>query len=822
MTDYTTQNIAQIVNGSLIGQGNTIIKYLLVDSRKLISSSESIFFAIVGERHNGHDFIENLFKKGVNDFVISSNHIKSNNFPGANFILVDDTLKALQRLCESHRKKFDIPVIGVTGSNGKTVIKEWLFQILNTNKKVIRSPKSYNSQLGVPLSVWLMEPEHELGIFEAGISKSGEMKKLQAIIKPDFGIFTNIGEAHQENFKDLEEKVREKLKLFEKSRTIIYCKDHKIIHKQVISGKNLQNVNKFSWSVNSKSDLTITKITKNKKFSFVSGIYKNQKIDIEVPFNDSASVENSIHVLSVLLLLGYKPEFIRRNIKILSPVAMRLELKRGINNCTIINDSYNSDLSSLNIALDVLNQQHQHSKKTVILSDIFQSGRNETDLYSKVAEMLNKKDINHFIGIGNSISNNHYLFDKVNKHFFRSTNNFLSEYPKDKFKDEAILLKGSRDFEFEKISSALEQKVHRTVMEINLNALIQNLNYFRSLLNPSTKIMAMVKAFSYGSGTFEIANLLQFHRIDYLGVAFADEGVALRKAGITLPVMVMSPEVKRLDVMVEYNLEPEIYSYRILKLFDEEVKKNGITRFPVHIKIDTGMHRLGFSYYDIQSLIKDLVNNRNFYVKTIFSHLAASDDPDQDFFTQQQIKKFEELTKPFIDSSDHQILRHILNSSGIERFPEAQFDMVRLGIGLYGISALKNITLTNVSTLKSTISQIKRVNANDTIGYGREGISKKDIKIAIIPIGYADGLNRKLGNGKGLFYLNGKFVPTIGNICMDMCMLNISGIKASEGDEVIIFGDKQPVADIAEKLETVTYEVLTGISERVQRIYYQE
>ena len=821
---YSMQKIADIVKGKLILQATSDanISRLIIDSRNIISPTFSLFFALQSSRNDGHKYLEDVQTKGVRNFIVSKIPANINKFKNSNFILVDNTLNALQTLCAYHRKKFHLPVIGITGSNGKTIIKEWLFQLMSLDKNIVRSPKSFNSQIGVPLSVWQIEPEHELALFEAGISLTDEMEKLQKIIRPTIGVFTNIGQAHDENFIDHKQKIKEKLKLFKDVKYLVYCSDHKEIEHEIKKTSFLKKTPFFSWSKKQSADLKIIKISTSQQGSKIQGVFKKKSIEIFIPFTDEASIENAIHCWAVLLLLGYKNNIIRSRMKKLAPVAMRLELKEGINNCSIINDSYNSDINSLSIALDFLTQQKQHKKKTVILSDILQSGKDENELYKNVAQMLADKRIDRIIGIGKSISKHKNKFLQE-KNFYSSTDDFLKNYSSLTFADETILLKGARIFCFENISYLLQQKLHETILEINLNALTANLNYYRSLLKTGTKVMAMVKAFSYGSGSFEIANILQYHHVDYLAVAFADEGVELRKTGINLPIIVMNPEQESIETFFKYQLEPEIYNFRTLELFSKTANDKKI-KIPIHIKIDTGMHRLGFEVNVIDILIENLKKNKYLKVQSIFSHLASSDDPAQDNFTKYQIKLFKKISNKIKSEFNENILLHIANSSAISRFPEAHFDMVRLGIGLYGISNSneEQIKLQNVSTLKTSISQIKKIKKGETIGYNRKGVAAKDTTIAIIPIGYADGLSRILSNGKGKVMIKGKTAPIIGNICMDMCMIDISKINAVEGDEVIIFGTDYSINNIAEQSQTIPYEILTGISRRVKRIYFQE
>jgi alanine racemase len=827
MSNYNIKVISEILKAKLYTQNSEFhsVKDILIDSRSIVSPSTSVFFALVGPRNDGHNYISELYNKGVRSFVVSKLPDNYNDLKGADFILVDDTLKALQNLAKHHRSLFNIPVIGITGSNGKTIVKEWLFQLLSPEKNIVRSPKSYNSQIGVPLSVWQISRENEIAIFEAGISEPNEMEKIQQIIMPDIGIFTNIGQAHDKNFINTNQKVGEKLKLFKNVKSLIYCQDYFDIQDRIVKSEILKSINFFSWSFKHKSDLLIKKVNKENSETQITAVFKNNDISINIPFTDDASIENAIHCWATMLLLGYNNSKIAAGMKNLISVAMRLELKEGINNCSIINDSYSNDIKSLIIALDFLKQQKQHKKLTVILSDILQSSLPDEELYAEVAKLLKDKSISRFIGIGKAITRNSSKF-KMEKEFYPDTDSFLDKLTVSSFYNETILLKGARIFEFEQISKALQQKSHETVLEINLNSLITNLNYYRSKLKPETKVMAMVKAFSYGSGSFEIANVLQYHHVDYLAVAYADEGVELRKAGITVPIMVMNPEEQSFGAIFKYNLEPEIYSIKTLNILIREIADNNLRNkvIPVHIKLDTGMRRLGFEEKEISELIAILNAEKQIHIRSVFTHLVASEDINEDDFTIQQINSFLNCSKKLKAEFGEDILCHVLNSSGISRFNQYQFDMVRLGIGLYGISAddEEQKRLSNVGALKTTISQIKFLGKGDTVGYNRKWTAKRDTQTATIPVGYADGLNRKLGNEAGFVYIKNQKVPIIGNVCMDMCMLDVTGVDVSEGDEVIIFNDAESIKELSACLETIPYEILTNVSRRVKRIYYYE
>lgn len=826
---YDIQKVAEILQGELLcyDKEHSVISQLITDSRKVVNHEVSLFFAITGDRRDGHEFIADLIQGEVYNFVISKKEFIPNSSK-ANFIVVTEPLIAMQQLARWHREQFRIPVAGITGSNGKTIVKEWLYQLLREDHHIVRSPKSYNSQIGVPLSVWQIQAEDNMGLFEAGISKPGEMQKLAEIIQPTIGIFTNIGQAHDENFSSQQEKIIEKLWLFTSCSKLVYCKDYLSIQETILQSTFLpKHLTYFTWSRKAKADLQIGRIAKQEHETEIQGIYQNEFINIRIPFIDEASIENAIHCWALMLYLDYENDIIAQRMEMLSPVAMRLEMKEGINNCSIINDSYNSDLGSLTIALDFINQQKQYTKRTVILSDILQSGKNERQLYEEVAALLMRKNIQRLIGIGTAITHQQDLFS-LEKKFYATTDDFLREYNYGWFNNETILIKGARAFGFERISKALQQKAHETVLEINLNAVVHNLNLFRSRLKAETKLMAMVKAFAYGSGSFEIANTLQFHRVDYLAVAYADEGVELRKAGITLPILVMNPEEQSFDAMVSYHLEPELYNFKVLNHFTDALKRRAEElaglRFPVHIELETGMRRLGFEEDDLNELVMRIKNNRFIKIASVFSHLVASDETAHDAFTQKQITLFTQMSERITQHFNYPILRHILNSSGIIRFPDAQFEMVRLGIGLHGVASTVNEQrqLQMVSTLKTTISQIKHLHAGDTIGYSRKGIAKKEMTIGTVGIGYADGLNRRLGNGAGKMLVMGEFAPIVGNICMDMTMIDITGIPAREGTEVIIFGPDYNIIELANQMGTIPYEVLTSISSRVKRVYYHE
>ena len=816
------ENISKVIGAKRTGTAQTNIDWLLTDSRSLGFPEETLFFALKTKRNDGHKYIPDLYERGVRNFVVNNLPGDMENYEDANFLQVKDSLKALQALAANHRKQFQIPVIGITGSNGKTVVKEWIYQLLSPDKIVTRSPRSYNSQIGVPLSVWLMDEHTQVGVFEAGISEMGEMDSLREIVQPTIGVLTNIGGAHQENFLSMQDKCMEKLTLFKDCDILIYDADNKLISSCV--QKSLFTSREIAWSkVDNDHPLFIESVDKGDESTTVKYRYLGISAEYTIPFIDDASIEDSLHCLAVALYFMISPAKIAERMATLEPVAMRLEVKDGKNGCVLINDSYNSDLASLDIALDFMQRRSadKNKKRTLILSDILESGQSGKLLYREVAQMVYNRGIDKIIGVGEEISAASNLFDKE-KYFFPSTEELLDSNILQKLHEEVILIKGAREFHFEDISDRLELKVHETILEVNLNALVDNLNWYHNKLKSETKLVCMVKAFAYGAGSYEVAKTLQDHRVDYLAVAVADEGSALRKAGITASIMIMDPELTAFTTMFDYKLEPEVYSFHLLDALIKAAGKEGVTNFPIHIKINTGMNRLGFEPEEIPQLIDRLKRQTAVIPRSVFSHLVGSDSARFDSFTIHQIDVFTSAANELQAAFNHKILRHILNTAGIERFGGAQFDMVRLGLGLYGVDPFTNKILHNVSTLKSTILQIHKVKKEDTVGYSRNGRLSRDSRIAAIPIGYADGLDRHLGNGHAYCLVNGQKAPYVGNICMDVAMIDVTDIDCAEGDRVEIFGDNLPVTTLSDILGTIPYEILTSVSDRVKRVYYQD
>jgi alanine racemase len=812
---YRISDIAHIINAERTGSEDALINWLLIDSRSLCFPKETLFFAIRTNRNDGHKYIGELYKRGVRNFIVSSLPADIDQYPQSNFLLVHDTLQAMQQLAAYHREQFDIPVIAITGSNGKTTVKEWLYQLLSPDFNVCRSPRSYNSQVGVPLSLWLLNQHNDVAIIEAGISNPNEMDNLNRMIRPTISVITNIGEAHQENFFTKEGKCDEKLKLMRNCETAVINLQDDFITK--VARQEILNKVK-NWPM-------VRSVEKKGTSATITYTLNGKQGQYTIPFIDNAAIENSVTCLATCASLeGVNLEAICARMATLEPVAMRLEVKDGINGCTLINDTYNSDIHSLDIALDFMSRRPdtQSQKRTLILSDILQSGEASRTLYAKVAEMAEQRGIEKVIGVGEAISSCSQYF-KMDAYFFKTTEDLIASEVFASLSNEFILIKGARRYHFDRLSDLLTLKVHQTILEVNLNALIENLHYYRSFMEPETKMVCMVKASAYGIGSLETSKTLQDQGVDYLAVAVADEGADLRKAGITSNIMVMNPEMTSFKMLFDYRLEPEVYNFQLLEALIYAAEKEGITNFPIHVKLDTGMHRLGFDpKTDIDRLITRLSKQSALIPCSVFSHFVGSDADEFDSFSRQQFEMYDEASRKLQAAYSHKILRHICNSAGIEHFPKYHLDMVRLGLGLYGINPRNNEVINNVATLKTTILQIRNVPAGDTVGYSRKGKIDHDCRIAAIPIGYADGLNRKLGNGNCYCMVHGQKAPYVGNICMDVCMIDVTGIECSEGDYVTIFGDELPVTVLSDAIGTIPYEILTSVSTRVQRVYTQE
>ena len=826
--NYTIEKITTLLGARRIGTADAQISWLLTDSRSLCFPEETLFFALKTARNDGHKYIDDLYRRGVRNFVVTTvpNSSTAAPYADANYLIVPSPLEALQRLAERHRDEFNIPIVGITGSNGKTMVKEWLYQLLSPSMTVTRSPKSYNSQIGVPLSVWLLNEQTQVGLFEAGISQPDEMASLADIIQPTIGVLTYLGAAHQENFRSLEEKCMEKMQLFSNAKVLVYNSDDDIISRCI--RRFAFKGEKIGWSRDNQSaPLFISDITSDATHTNISYIYRGTRATYQLPFFDEASLQCSFACAAVALYLGVTPDELAERMARLEPVAMRLEVKEGQHGCLLINDSYNSDINSLDIALDFM-ARREGTQRTLILSDIFQSSKSDADLYVEVNALCMKRGVSRLIGVGPRISAQASLFT-LQSSFFTSTDAFLHSDTFRQLHDEVILIKGARAFGFDRITEQLEQKVHETILEVNLNAVVDNLNYYRSFLKPETKLVCMVKADAYGAGAVEVAKTLQDHRVDYLAVAVADEGVTLRRNGITQNIMIMNPEMTAFKTMFDYDLEPEVYSFRLMDALIRAAEQQGITGWPVHIKLDTGMHRLGFDpEKDIDEVIRRLKSQNAIIPRSVFSHFVGSDSDDFDNFSTMQFEKFDKASSKLQAAFKHKILRHMDNSAAIEHFPERQLDMCRLGLGLYGYdpretSSTAAASLRPVSTLKTTILQLRNVPKEETVGYSRRGILTRDSVIAAIPIGYADGLNRHLGRGAGYCLVNGQKAPYVGNICMDVAMIDVTDIpNVHEGDSVEIFGEHLPATVLSDILDTIPYEVLTGVSNRVKEVYFQD
>lgn len=825
---YNIRHFAELLDLVPVIRGNiTAINDLVIDTRKVVFPKDACFFALPGTMRDGHTYIPVAYRMGIRNFIVSDSEQVA-TLPDANYIVVDDVIGALQRIGAYHRKRFSIPLIGITGSHGKTIIKEWLYELISPDYSVYKSPKSYNSQIGVPLSVWGINAAHGLAIIEAGISQPGEMKTLEKIIQPTMGILSHIGAAHDEGFLSRDNKIEEKLNLFARCNQLIYRNDIPLVSSLVLKFKaDHPTLELLGWGQNPGGLVEIIAIEYNSQGTSINYKFNNDLLNVFLPFTDTASVENALYCLVTMLALGINAEICRERLARLSNIPLRLELKKAHNNCILVYDCYNTDIESLRLALDFLNQQSHSSNKTAILSEILQSGMDDSSLYHEMADLLSSAGINRVLGIGKKLEAHiDIIKSRVNDTLiFEDTRLLLKQLPEIRFQDEAILLKGARKYEFERIGKMLESKAHETRLEINLSAMAHNLKAYQSKLLPDVKTMVMVKAFSYGTGSYEIANMLQFNQVDYLAVAYTDEGVDLREAGVQLPIVVMNPSPGDFDRMIQASIEPNIFSFDMLDRFLGYINQAGLTDYKIHLKIDTGMHRLGFSRTDIEKIAGILSRQTRLKVASLFSHLAASEDPNHDQFSKQQIEQFKTFSKELKKSIGYSFDRHILNSSGLLRFPEAQMEMVRIGIGLYGYDAtgLLSDKLKAISTLKTSVSQIRAISKEESIGYGRAGRLGGDGKIAIVSIGYADGLPIQLSNGTGHMLVHGKPAPIVGNICMDMTMLDISGIKGVKvGDDVIVFGEELPITQLAQWAQTIPYDILTGISQRVKRIYFDE
>ena len=823
---YQISEIAQMLNPEqcIINIEDAPVTELLTDSRSLTYPQSSLFFALHTKNNDGHRYIYDLYTRGVRNFVVETLDDIPLDEMRANFLIVSDSLAALQSLATSHRRRFNIPVIGITGSRGKTTVKEWLYQLLRDDFDIVRSPRSYNSQIGVPLSLWDIDDNTSLAIIEAGISMTGEMKSLQAMIRPEIGVFTNLGSEHREGFYSAEEMAREKAQLFTNCDAIVYCADERLVADAV--APMLEVAQDTAWSrTNDSCAVAVSAVEKHSHHSIIHATINGEPVALNVPFTSDIEIQNAICCAAVMTELNISNATIAERMARLTPVDTRLSVVYGVNNCLIVADSYTSDYNSLGPAINFMQRRATDKQMTVILSDVMRESYREDDLYERISSLLNATDIRRVIGIGKEMCA-HAMEFSVDFQCFESTKDFLDKTSQGDFENEIILVKGAPEFEFSQIIDRLEAKQHQTVLEVNLDNVARNFNFFRSRLHADTKIVCMVKAFGYGAGSYEIAKTLQDIGAGYLAVAVHDEGVELRKAGITMPIMVLNPFVLNYKAMFSYNLEPEVFSIAECKEIIREAEKYGITNYPVHIKLDSGMHRLGFVKEQLPELIALLNSQKAIYPKSAFSHLAAADEDQHDGYTAAQFAYFYECCTILDEGiKGEPILRHILNTTGAVRFTEHQHDMVRLGIGLYGIKTVHDGSedaLRPVSSLRSVIISINEWPEGTTIGYGRNGVLTRPSRIATIPIGYADGMDRHFGNGATSMWINDHLCPTVGNICMDLCMVDVTDVPCQVGDAVEIFGEHIPVEALAEARGTIPYEVLTSISERVKRVYFRE
>lgn len=823
---YTLQHIAAILGVEITTTIDFPIRFLLTDSRRLVVPAETLFFALPGERRDGHDYLEELMARGVKAAVIQSDYpeISSGDFVG---LRVPNVLSALQQLAAHHRRQFTIPVIGITGSNGKTIVKEWLYQLIGQDETIVRSPRSYNSQVGVPLSVWLMNEQHTLAIFEAGISTVNEMQQLANIIQPTIGIFTNLSDAHSEGFRDRSQKAAEKLQLFKGVRQLVFAADETgdvIPANDPAIGTSLP-VERFSWSRKHPATLQILQETKLAGQTVAKAIFQETEIELTIPFTDTPSVNNAYSCWLTLVALGYKAAEASRRLLQLEPIDMRMQLKKAVNQCTLINDSYSNDETSLALAIDYQLQQAGGRTTILILSDLLTAELRDDELYPRLAKMIKSKGISHLIGIGPRISSNAAVFEQALPitNFFPDKEAFFQYFLLSDFQSSVILIKGARVFRLEKIARWLEIVTHQTQLTIHLGALSRNIRKHQSLLQPNTQLMVVLKAFGYGSGSTEIARMLHYQQVHYIAVAYIDEGIELRKSGIRLPIMVMNAEESGWEAMIQFQLEPELYSAQMTERFIQLLRREGLTSYPVHIKINTGMNRLGYDPEELPLLCDMICNQEVIRVQSVFSHFVASEDSAADDFTKIQLTLFLQCCETIRSVTGYDFLRHIANSSAIQRIPEAQLDMVRLGMGMYGGDASNQLQLEPVAILTSTIAQIRNVSAGKTIGYGRTAVVSRDTKVAVINIGYADGFSRQLGNGVGEVWVGGHLAKVLGHVCMDMTMIDVTDIPdVITGMEVEIFGRHLPVSTVARNAGTISYDIMTGISARVKRVYVEE
>lgn len=815
--NYKITEIASLIGGKFINPEiyENDISNVIYDSRKISFPKNSIFIALTGNRVDGHDFIKSAYAKGIRNFL-TSKPIDLSDYKNSNFISINDTLKSLQLLAQKHRAQYKYPVLAITGSNGKTTVKEWLSKALSKKYKIVKSPKSFNSQLGVALSVLQMDKKHDFAIIEAGISTAGEMQNLQRMIQANYGILTNIGDAHSAGFISKNEKLKEKIILFKTCSQVIFNADDKLITTAI--SDQITGI-KCSWGTAEKNKIRVASIKKESTYSYIKLHYKGAKYNFNIPFQTTDLIENAMHVITFLLLDGFDEETIQQELNEINPIANRLEIKEGIYNSLLINDTYSSDLASMQMAMEYQDLHHADKGKILIFSD-FDQQLDKEKIFLQLNELLIEKKIETAIGIG--IEDTYKkIFSTNSTAFYDSAGQFLKDYNSIKIKDKCVLIKGARKFKLEVIYAHLSKQIHETILETDFSAMANNLNYYKSKLNEKTKVMAVVKAEAYGSGSIQVAQFLEHQKIDYLAVALVDEAIKIRNEGCSLPLMIFNTGSSSVETLLKYNLEPEVYSFELLHSITRAAERlNAVIN--IHLKIDTGMNRLGFKLEEISELNSILKKCNLVKVKSIFSHLAASENSDFDDFTLSQFKQFDNAYSQVCDAICDKPIKHILNTAGTIRFPEYQYDMVRIGLGLYGIdeTGLSEAHLEKVHTLKSSIIQIKSLKKGETTGYSRSGKAEQDMRIAIVNIGYADGLMRGAGNGNYHPLVNDQACKIVGNICMDVCMVDITGYSnVNVGDTVEFFGKSLDIKELATACNTISYEIISRIAPRIKRLY---
>lgn len=815
MARYTLAAISEGISCQLVGSGSAVVDHLAIDSRQLHPHDSTLFVAIKGSHHDGHAHVQEMYDAGTRCFVVE----RPDGLPqDANYLVVDDSLRALQMLAIWHRSSSQITSVGITGSNGKTIVKEWLNELIGDSKSVIRSPGSWNSQIGVALSIWRIEERHTIGLFEAGISRPNEMDRLKEMIAPQMGIFTNLGPAHSEGFESDKHKAAEKAQLFSECESVVCCRDHQVVVDALLNA-GLGEERLLTWSRQGKAPMQILSEEETAYGKKCIVRYEGKAHELDIPFSDDASAENIFHAVLAGLALGVTFRVLKERVRELQPLDMRLQLIEGKGGSTILNDAYSNDPISLNIALDRLRAIASSRSKVAILSTMEDVRKNDLGANSALAEMLRRAELEKVYVIGPNPDS--YKGAGITLHY-PDTEALLRSIKEEEFVGKAILIKGSRKYQLERIVERLRAKSHGAVLEVNLSAIKHNLDTYRDLLDERTSVMVMLKAFGYGGGATEIARLLEYEKIDGIGVAYATEGVQLRQDGITTPILVMNTADTGWDVFNRFELQPTVHSIPQLSSLIAYMDAGGGV-IDIHLELDSGMNRLGIKKSELDGLLDLIRVKSKVYISSVFSHLAASDSEIHDDFTNEQIDTFNNMFEHISKVLGYAPKRHILNSSGISRHSDHQMDMVRLGIGLYGYDGtLERNTLRPALSLSAAISQIKHVREGESVGYGRSYIADRDTRIAVLPIGYADGLRRTLSNGVGNFWIGNKAVPIVGKVCMDMTMIDVTNVTCEVGTQAWLFDERRGMDDLCAALETIPYEVLCSLSTRIERRYVRD